>query len=122
MPPLKSKSDALPPIKIWRERFPEKYIPLSHARFNFTLKAEELELPVENLLTPELLRQICWRLPDPADVEHLLLSMGARPWQVEIATPILIAALGEDEPLELPEPEESSSEAATEGAPEAAAE
>ena len=122
MPPLKSKSDALPPIKIWRERFPEKYIPLSHARFNFTLKAEELELPVENLLTPELLRQICWRLPDPADVEHLLLSMGARPWQVEIATPILIAALGEDEPLELPEPEESSSEAATEGAPDAAAE
>ena len=122
MPPLKSKSDALPPIKIWRERFPEKYIPLSHAKFNFSLKAEELELPVENLLTPELLRQICWRLPDPAEVEQLLLSMGARPWQVEIAAPILIAALGEDEPLELPEPEESAPESATEGAPETATE
>lgn len=122
MPPLKSKSDALPPIKIWRERFPEKYIPLSHAKFNFSLKAEELELPVENLLTPELLRQICWRLPDPAEVEQLLLSMGARPWQVEIAAPILIAALGEDEPLELPEPEESAPESAIEGAPEAATE
>lgn len=122
MPPLKSKSDALPPIKIWRERFPEKYIPLSHAKFNFSLKAEELELPVENLLTPELLRQICWRLPDPAEVEQLLLSMGARPWQVEIAAPILIAALGEDEPLELPEPEESAPESAIEGAPEVATE
>lgn len=122
MPPLKSKSDALPPIKIWRERFPEKYIPLSHAKFNFSLKAEELELPVENLLTPELLRQICWRLPDPAEVEQLLLSMGARPWQVEIAAPILIAALGEDEPLELPEPEENAQEATTEGAPEVATE
>lgn len=122
MPPLKSKSDALPPIKIWRERFPEKYIPLSHAKFNFSLKAEELELPVENLLTPELLRQICWRLPDPAEVEQLLLSMGARPWQVEIAAPILIAALGEDEPLELPEPEENAPEATTEGAPEVATE
>lgn len=122
MPPLKSKSDALPPIKIWRERFPEKYIPLSHAKFNFSLKAEELELPVENLLTPELLRQICWRLPDPAEVEQLLLSMGARPWQVEIAAPILIAALGEDEPLELPEPEENAPEGATEGAPEVATE
>jgi ribonuclease D len=106
MPPLKSKSDALPPIKIWRERFPEKYIPLSHARFNFILKAEELELPVENLLTPELLRQICWQLPEPTEVEGLLTSMGARPWQVEIAVPILIAALGESEPLEIPEPEE----------------
>lgn len=114
MPPLKSKSDSLPPIKVWRERFPEKFIPLSHARFNFTLKAEELELPVENLLTPELLRQICWRLPDPDEVEPLLLSMGARPWQVEIATPILVAALGEDEPLELPEVDESAPEAAAE--------
>lgn len=118
MPPLKSKSDALPPIKIWRERFPEKFIPLSHAKFNFAIKAEELELPVENLLTPELLRQICWRLPDPAEVEPLLLSMGARPWQVEIVAPILIAALAESEPLEIPELEE----AAPDPTPEAAAE
>jgi ribonuclease D len=110
LPPLKSKSDALPPIKIWRERFPEKFIPLSHARFNFSLKAEELELPVENLLTPELLRQICWRLPEPEDVEPLLVSLGARPWQVEIATPILIAALQEDEALEIAEPVEEAPE------------
>jgi ribonuclease D len=119
MPPLKSKSDALPPIKIWRERFPEKFIPLSHARFNMTVKAEELELPVENLLSPELLRQVCWRLPDPADVEALLGSMGARPWQVAISTPILIAALGEDVALELPESEEApADEAATTAATE----
>lgn len=116
MPPLKSKSEALPPIKIWRDRFPEKYIPLSHARFNFTLKAVELELPVENLLTPELLRQICWRLPHPDEVEPLLLSMGARPWQVEIAAPILVAALGETEPMELPEGNESGAESAPEPA------
>jgi ribonuclease D len=114
MPPLKSKSDALPPIKIWRERFPEKYIPLSHARFNMGLKAEELELPVENLLTPELLRQVCWRLPDPSEVEPLLHSLGARDWQVEIAAPILIAALAESEPLEIPETEESAAEPSTE--------
>ncbi len=118
MPPLKSKSDALPPIKIWRERFPEKFIPLSHARFNFALKAEELELPVENLLTPEHLRQICWRLPDPTEVEGLLISMGARPWQVEIATPILVAALGESEALEIPEPEEAAVEVSGEAAAE----
>lgn len=118
MPPLKTKSDALPPIKIWRERFPEKFIPLSHARFNMSLKAEELELPVENLLTPELLRQICWRLPDPSEVEPLLLSLGARPWQVEISAPILIAALGEDEPLELPESDDGASEQSSESLPE----
>jgi ribonuclease D len=118
LPPLKSKSDSLPPIKIWRERFPEKFIPLSHARFNFALKAQELELPVENLLTPELLRQICWRLPEPSEVEGLLIAMGARPWQVEIATPILIDALGQSEALEIVGAEEPASEAAAEVAAE----
>ena len=107
MPLARSKSEALPPIKIWRERFPEKYIPLSHARFEISLKAEELELPVENLLTPEHLRQICWNLPDPDEIPRLLGEMGARPWQIEIATPILTHALAQSEPLEIPEPEEA---------------
>lgn len=106
-PDNRSKSDALPPIKIWRERFPEKFIPLSHARFQMSLAAEELELPVENLLTPELLRQICWLLPEPSEVARLLGEMGARQWQIDLATPILIDALAQDEPLELPEPEDA---------------
>ena len=109
-PDNRSKSDALPPIKIWRERFPEKFIPLSHARFQMSLKAEELELPVENLLTPEHLRQICWLLPEPAAVAGVLAQMGARPWQVELAAPILIDALSQSEALELPEPVEESAE------------
>jgi len=107
-PDTRSKSEALPPIKIWRERFPEKFIPLSHARFQMSLTAEELELPVENLLTPELLRQICWQLPEPDQVASLLTSMGARQWQVDIAAPILIDALSQSEPLEVAEPEEAS--------------
>lgn len=106
-PENRSKSDALPPIKIWRERFPEKFIPLSHARFQMSLAAEELELPVENLLTPELLRQICWLLPEPSEVARLLGEMGARQWQIDLAAPILIDALAQDEPLELPEPEDA---------------
>ena len=106
-PDNRSKSDALPPIKIWRERFPEKFIPLSHARFQMSLAAEELELPVENLLTPELLRQICWLLPEPSEVARLLGEMGARQWQIDLAAPILIDALAQDEPLELPEPEDA---------------
>ena len=60
LPPLKVKGDGLPQIKIWRDRFPEKYIPLSHARARLAEAAAERELPVENLLTPELMRKICW--------------------------------------------------------------
>jgi ribonuclease D len=43
-------------------------------------------------------------------VEHLLADMGARQWQIEIAAPILRQALAQDEPLELPEAEESPAE------------
>ena len=114
MPQARSKSEALPPIKLWRDRFPEKYIPLSHARFEISLKAEELELPVENLLTPEHLRQICWHLPPPTEVGELLRKLGARQWQIDIAAPILIHALAQSEPLEIPEPEEAAAEAEAE--------
>ena len=104
-PPTRTKSEALPPIKMWRDRFPEKFIPLSHARHEMSLKAAELELPVENLLTPELLRQVCWRLPAADDVPGLLRELGARPWQIDIAAPILVYALQQSEALELAEEE-----------------
>jgi ribonuclease D len=104
-PPTRTKTEALPPIKMWRERFPEKFIPLSHARHEMSLKAAELELPVENLLTPELLRQVCWRLPAPEEIPGLLRELGARPWQIDRATPILAYALQQSEALELPEEE-----------------
>lgn len=107
-PPQKLKSDGLPPIKLWQDRYPEKYIPLSHARFEMSAKALELELPVENLLTPEFLRQVCWQLPTPDQVAPLLATLGARPWQIEIATPIVQRALLQDSPLELPETVEPS--------------
>ncbi|MEY4497491.1 MAG: hypothetical protein RLZZ364_796 [Actinomycetota bacterium] len=107
LPPLRLKSDALPPIKLWRDRFPEAYIPLSHARHEMSLKAAELEIPVENLLSPELIRQIAWRRPAEADIATILRELGARPWQIEIAQPIFAKALEEREALELPEAVES---------------
>ena len=103
-PESRSKSDAMPPIKIWRERFPERYAPLSHARFNLQMRSEELSIPLENMISPELVRRICWE-PPTSPVFDSLVAMGARRWQAEIASPILEKALTEREPLEIPEPE-----------------
>jgi ribonuclease D len=102
-PEARSKSDVLPPIKIWRDRFPEKYAPLTHARHNLQLRAEELSIPLENMISPELVRRICWQ-PPQSSVHEALIALGARRWQAEIASPILEQALTEREPLELPEP------------------
>jgi ribonuclease D len=111
LPPLKVKGDGLPHIKIWRERFPEKYIPLSHSRARLTDAASERELPVENLLTPEFMRKICWNYggnsASVADIASDLASWGARQWQIEITAPILSACLDEKEALPEPVKEEA---------------
>ena len=101
-PPVRTESDALPPIKIWRERFAQKYAPLTHAKANIQAKANDLAIPFENLITPEYVRRICWNAPK-AGVAAALQALGARQWQIEIVAPILEAALLETEPLELPE-------------------
>jgi ribonuclease D len=103
-PPVRTDSDALPPIKIWRERFPQKYAPLTHAKANIQAKANELVIPFENLITPEYVRRVCWNSPK-SGVAAALQALGARQWQIEIVSPILEAALLETQPLELPEAE-----------------
>jgi ribonuclease D len=114
-PQVRSNTDALPPIKLWRDRFPERYAPLTHARAQLDLKATELNIPLENLISPEAVRRICWNKP-LGEVSTALAALGVRPWQIEIAAPLLEAALLEVEPLEILEPategsaEESSEE------------
>jgi ribonuclease D len=108
-PEQRTKGDAMPPIKIWRERFPERYAPLTHARFHLSERAQQLSIPLENLVSPELVRRICWQPPE-ISVHEALRSLGARSWQAEIAAPILEAALLEHEPLELAEPASAESD------------
>ncbi len=104
-PPIRLASDTLPPVKIWRDRHPEKYAHLSHARFNLESKADLLSIPVENLISPESVRRICWSAPN--DVASALSELGARAWQIEIVSPILKDALTQKEPLPEPVAEES---------------
>jgi len=102
LPPTRAASDALPPVKVWKEKYPLRYAALTHARHNLSLRAEELVIPLENMISPEHVRRICWN--DPSGRVNLALAeLGARPWQIEIATPILEAALLEREPLVLPD-------------------
>ncbi len=58
--------------------------------------SEQVSTPVENLLQPDLLRQICWDGVEPATddaVAERLLALGARPWQTEICGPVIAEAL-----------------------------
>jgi ribonuclease D len=116
-PAMKSGADTLPPIKLWRERFADKYAPLTHARFAVENIAQELSIPAENLISPEIIRRICWSPPlgslQSLDVPAVTLAMtelGARQWQVDIVAPLVAAALLEREPREIPAAQASETE------------
>jgi ribonuclease D len=103
---MRTNADTLPPIKLWRDKFPDKYAPLTHARMSLEKISEENSIPVENLITPELVRRICWSPPQGATellnveaVEQSLLTLGARPWQVNLVGRALAEALLEKEPV-----------------------
>ena len=121
-PSMRTNADTLPPIKLWRDKFPEKFAPLSHARAAIELIAEENQIPVENLITPEHVRRVCWKPPVGAtstlsvsQVESALSELGARQWQIDLVAPSLAAALLEREPIpvEVTEPVTEEAEAGT---------
>jgi ribonuclease D len=107
-PELRAAGDSMPPTKIWKERFPEKYAPFTHARAAVELRAAELNIPVENLISPEIIRKLVWKLS--TDVAKDALELGARPWQVAEIADLVSAALLEREPLVLPEAPEAAAE------------
>jgi ribonuclease D len=65
------------------------------------MRASELNIPVENLISPEVIRKLVWKLS--SDVTKDALELGARPWQVAEIADLLSAALLEREPLAVPE-------------------
>jgi len=112
-PQLRSKSDSLPPVKIWRAKFPLAYARIMHARLKLNEIATGLEIPLENLLTPEVARKIAFDNANEkrydfsqsllTKVETQLRLNGAREWQIEKCSRALAESLCESEPPELPE-------------------
>ncbi|MEV6007202.1 ribonuclease D [Streptomyces sp. NPDC051976] len=85
-----------PPPRAWADKDPAAHARLSAARASVTALAEELNLPQENLITPDTVRRLCWSPPadgSPESVAAALAAMGARPWQIGLTTPLLTVAL-----------------------------
>ncbi len=85
-----------PPPRAWADKDPAAAARLSAARAAVSARAEELRMPQENLIAPDTVRRVCWAPPaaaDAASVADALAAHGARPWQVEQVTPLLVTAL-----------------------------
>lgn len=120
-PPMRAQGESLPPPRIWVKKFPLAFAHLSHAKNQLSLISSDLTIPLENLISPELVRRISFddgreRTIDPSNpiesekeskrILNELTSRGARPWQIDIATPILLEALTHSEPLPVAKPED----------------
>lgn len=90
------RSDGPPPARAWADRDPAAAARLAAAREVVHALGAQWQVPVENLLQPDLLRRLCWSPPAPVDagtVAEFLAQGGARPWQVELTAAPLAEAL-----------------------------
>ncbi|WP_018600504.1 ribonuclease D [Mycobacterium sp. 155] len=86
-----------PPAVRWGRRKPEAAARLEAARAGLAELSARVSVPAENLITPEVVRRLCWDwqpVPDVATaVEEFLIETQVRPWQRELTVPILTTAL-----------------------------
>lgn len=85
------RGNGIPNHRSWERRFPEAHQRLELIRPKLVTLAQELQIPVENLLTPDYLRRVCFE-PEQ-DIATQLASLGARKWQVSLVAPLIQAGI-----------------------------
>ena len=94
-------SDGPPQARLWASKDPVAAARLNRVRQVLSTRAEEIGVPLENLLTPEYVRRLAWNPPaeiTPASVDAALTASGARAWQRDQTRDLIAAALVEPAP------------------------
>lgn len=108
LPSHRSSEESIPPPRSWADRSPEADRRFRAVRQRLQEVAEGLNLPVENLVTPEHVRRLAWSPPahiEPSNIAAALAELGARPWQIDATAQAIAAAFVEalQEPVEADE-------------------
>ena len=81
----------------WPKRRPEAAARLDAARTALRELSQQVSVPTENLVSPDLVRRLCWDWEDVEDratvIDEFLTAGQARGWQRELVVPVLAAAL-----------------------------
>jgi ribonuclease D len=83
--------NGIPNHRNWERKFPDAHARLALLRPIVVELATELNIPQENVLTPDVLRRFCWQPSE--DVAAGLAELGARPWQIRLLAGAFSAAL-----------------------------
>ena len=92
LPTAAPRYDGPPPARAWAERDPAAAERLTLARSALAEIADAHDVPVENLLTPDVLRRLLWEPPTDSSVAGVgarLGELGARAWQVGVVAEAL---------------------------------
>jgi ribonuclease D len=95
LPLLKLPASGIPNHRIWAHKFPEADARLNAAKKAMAVVVERENVPAENILSPDSLRQLCWSVEpkSEAQISDFLLELGARPWQTKLTSRALEEAL-----------------------------
>jgi ribonuclease D len=97
-PVLRVGGDTIPAPRVWADKNPEADKRLKIARAAVGDVASDLSIPLENVLTPELLRRLAWTPPEPSDrddIAEALELLGAREWQIDATAQVIADAFVE---------------------------
>ncbi|MDQ1320143.1 MAG: ribonuclease [Actinomycetota bacterium] len=102
LPDITEPLDGPPPPVRWARRNPEAAARLEAARTALGGLSARVGVPAENLVSPDLVRRLCWDWQPASDVgaavADFLREGGARNWQQELVGPVLAEALNRDQP------------------------
>ena len=93
---LRPKSTGIPNHRNWPQKFPEAHARLMASKALLLEIATTVQIPQENILNPELLRQICFEPPLALTVETVSEALRAkrvREWQIELVAEPLTETL-----------------------------
>jgi ribonuclease D len=96
LPPQSRPGDGPPPVNRWADRDPAAAARLQAARAGLAELSERWRVPVENILSPDLVRRLMWSPPEQRDADGVAAALragGAREWQVELTRDLLTDAL-----------------------------
>jgi ribonuclease D len=96
LPTTGQRTDGPPPPRAWADKNPAAADRLTRSREVIVGLAEKHDLPTENLISPQLVRNLAWEPPSDITVDSIseaLAGQGARRWQIGLIVEPLTAAL-----------------------------
>lgn len=96
LPETRLPQIGIPNHRLWPNRFPAADKRLKFSRTALNKLSEDLAVPLENLVVPDTVRQLCFESIEPLTLEAVnskLQEFDPRTWQIDLILPVLFQAL-----------------------------